>query len=357
MLPWAIGHGRRSRGRTWSCSTTLSSIVSGVEQGRATFVNVRRFLTYHLTDNVAELTPFVVWALSGGQFPLALSVLQIPVIDLGTDTLSAVSAGRRASRQHLLQTTGSGTAAQRDRAAPGIRRAWSAHRHIDDGRLPRLAHRRGLSRGLPDGRGAAGVGRRLHDDHLRAEGQRVCLRAPRCGRGGWGGRRTGCSSRPGATELLFSFASPLRRARRPGTGSCEPAARRLGGWHCSARLWSSRSTGSTSGPGPHQVRLAAGGPVQRPTSNGRPRPSLPGTGRARSTRCSPGSPWSRRCWPAAARSAVPGVIHAGPCDAVDGERDDLELRRRRAGPGCRRDTGRPTSRRRERGRARSWPPC
>ncbi|HET6667924.1 MAG TPA: cation-transporting P-type ATPase, partial [Intrasporangium sp.] len=81
----------------------FSSIVSGVEQGRATFVNVRRFLTYHLTDNVAELTPFVVWALSGGQFPLALGVLQILAIDLGTDTLSAVSLGAEPPARHLLE--------------------------------------------------------------------------------------------------------------------------------------------------------------------------------------------------------------------------------------------------------------
>jgi magnesium-transporting ATPase (P-type) len=81
----------------------FSSIVSGVEQGRATFVNVRRFLTYHLTDNVAELTPFVVWALSGGQFPLALGVLQILAIDLGTDTLSAVSLGAEPPAKHLLE--------------------------------------------------------------------------------------------------------------------------------------------------------------------------------------------------------------------------------------------------------------
>ncbi len=32
-----------------------------------TFDNIKRFLTYHLTDNVAELTPFVLWALSGGR--------------------------------------------------------------------------------------------------------------------------------------------------------------------------------------------------------------------------------------------------------------------------------------------------
>jgi calcium-translocating P-type ATPase len=80
----------------------FASIVAGVEQGRATFVNIRRFLTYHLTDNVAELTPFLVWALSGGQFPLALGVLQILALDLGTDTFSAVALGAEPPARHLL---------------------------------------------------------------------------------------------------------------------------------------------------------------------------------------------------------------------------------------------------------------
>lgn len=71
----------------------FATIVAAVEQGRATFANMRRFLTYHLTDNVAELTPFVVWALSGGRFPLALGVLQVLALDIGTDTLPAVALG------------------------------------------------------------------------------------------------------------------------------------------------------------------------------------------------------------------------------------------------------------------------
>jgi calcium-translocating P-type ATPase len=71
----------------------FATIVGALEQGRATFSNVRRFLTYHLTDNVAELTPFVVWALSGGRFPLALGVLQVLALDLGTDVLPALALG------------------------------------------------------------------------------------------------------------------------------------------------------------------------------------------------------------------------------------------------------------------------
>lgn len=78
------------------------TIVAAVEEGRATFANVRRFLTYHLTDNVAELAPFVVWALSGGRFPLALSILQVLSLDLGTDMLPAVALGAEPPRSGLL---------------------------------------------------------------------------------------------------------------------------------------------------------------------------------------------------------------------------------------------------------------
>ena len=71
----------------------FATIVAAVELGRATFANIRRFLTYHLTDNVAELTPFVVWALSGGSIPLALTVLQVLALDIGTDLLPALALG------------------------------------------------------------------------------------------------------------------------------------------------------------------------------------------------------------------------------------------------------------------------
>jgi calcium-translocating P-type ATPase len=81
----------------------FATIVAAVEQGRATFSNVRRFLTYHLTDNVAELTPFVVWALSGGQFPLALGVLQILALDIGTDLLPALALGAEPPKKGVLR--------------------------------------------------------------------------------------------------------------------------------------------------------------------------------------------------------------------------------------------------------------
>ncbi len=81
----------------------FATIVAAVEQGRTTFANIHRFLTYHLTDNVAELTPFVVWALSGGRFPLALGVLQILCLDIGTDLLPALALGNEAASPGLLE--------------------------------------------------------------------------------------------------------------------------------------------------------------------------------------------------------------------------------------------------------------
>lgn len=71
----------------------FATILVAIRLGRATFANARRFLTYHLTDNVAELAPFAVWALSGGNFPLAISVLQVLALDIGTDMLPALALG------------------------------------------------------------------------------------------------------------------------------------------------------------------------------------------------------------------------------------------------------------------------
>ena len=81
----------------------FATIVAAIQQGRATFANTRRFLTYHLTDNVAELAPFVVWALSGGRFPLALGVLQVLSLDIGTDILPALALGAEPPNPSVLE--------------------------------------------------------------------------------------------------------------------------------------------------------------------------------------------------------------------------------------------------------------
>jgi magnesium-transporting ATPase (P-type) len=81
----------------------FATIVSAIELGRATFTNVRRFLTYHLTDNVAELAPFAVWALTAGQVPLAISVLQVLALDIATDMLPALALGAEPPSPRTLE--------------------------------------------------------------------------------------------------------------------------------------------------------------------------------------------------------------------------------------------------------------
>ncbi len=80
----------------------FATIVNAVELGRATFANVRRFLTYHLTDNVAELAPFAAWALTGGQLPLAIGVLQVLALDIGTDMLPALALGAEPPSRRIM---------------------------------------------------------------------------------------------------------------------------------------------------------------------------------------------------------------------------------------------------------------
>lgn len=81
----------------------FAHIVESVEEGRAAFDNIRRFLTYHLTDNVAELAPFVAWALSGGAIPLMISVLQVLALDIGTDLLPALALGAEQPEPGVMQ--------------------------------------------------------------------------------------------------------------------------------------------------------------------------------------------------------------------------------------------------------------
>lgn len=74
----------------------FASIVNAVEEGRAVFENIRKFLTYILTSNIPELVPYLAFVLL--RIPLPLTVIQILAVDLGTDMLPALALG--AERPH-----------------------------------------------------------------------------------------------------------------------------------------------------------------------------------------------------------------------------------------------------------------
>lgn len=69
----------------------FASIVSAVEEGRAVFENIRKFLTYILSSNVPELIPYLAFVLF--KIPLPLTIIQILAVDLGTDMVPALALG------------------------------------------------------------------------------------------------------------------------------------------------------------------------------------------------------------------------------------------------------------------------
>ncbi len=69
----------------------FASIAAAIEEGRAVYDNIRKFLTYILTSNIPEVVPYLAFVLA--RIPLPLTVIQILAVDLGTDMLPALALG------------------------------------------------------------------------------------------------------------------------------------------------------------------------------------------------------------------------------------------------------------------------
>lgn len=79
----------------------FASIVAGVEEGRAVFANMQKFTTYVLASNIPEIVPFLLYIVL--PVPLALTVIQILFIDLGTDLLPAIGLGQEPPERDAMQ--------------------------------------------------------------------------------------------------------------------------------------------------------------------------------------------------------------------------------------------------------------
>jgi magnesium-transporting ATPase (P-type) len=79
----------------------FASIVNGIEEGRAVFENIRKFLTYILTSNIPELVPYLAFAFA--RVPLALTIIQILAVDLGTDMVPALGLGAEPPDRAVMQ--------------------------------------------------------------------------------------------------------------------------------------------------------------------------------------------------------------------------------------------------------------
>ncbi len=67
----------------------FASIVAAVEEGRAVFANIRKYLMYLLSSNIGEIGLFALAALAG--LPMPLAAVQILYVNLATDGLPAMA--------------------------------------------------------------------------------------------------------------------------------------------------------------------------------------------------------------------------------------------------------------------------
>ena len=71
----------------------FASIVNAIEEGRAVYANIKKFTTYIFTSNTPEAVPFILFAFSAGRIPIALNVMHVLSVDLGTDIVPALALG------------------------------------------------------------------------------------------------------------------------------------------------------------------------------------------------------------------------------------------------------------------------
>jgi sodium/potassium-transporting ATPase subunit alpha len=79
----------------------FATIVSAIEEGRTIFSNIKKFIAYVLTSNIPEILPFIAFVAIGA--PLALTVVLILTIDLGTDLLPALGLGREPPESDVMK--------------------------------------------------------------------------------------------------------------------------------------------------------------------------------------------------------------------------------------------------------------
>jgi sodium/potassium-transporting ATPase subunit alpha len=79
----------------------FSTIVAAVEEGRVIYDNIRRFAGYVLTSNVPEMLPYIAFVLLGA--PLALPVLLVLAVDLGTDLAPAIALATETAETDVMR--------------------------------------------------------------------------------------------------------------------------------------------------------------------------------------------------------------------------------------------------------------
>ena len=79
----------------------FASIVTGVEEGRLIFDNLKKSIAYTLTSNIPEITPFLMYLIT--DIPLPLGTITILCIDLGTDMVPAISLAYEKAETDIMK--------------------------------------------------------------------------------------------------------------------------------------------------------------------------------------------------------------------------------------------------------------
>ncbi|KAM6948789.1 sodium/potassium-transporting ATPase subunit alpha-2 [Aplochiton taeniatus] len=79
----------------------FASIVTGVEEGRLIFDNLKKSIAYTLTSNIPEISPFLLFILAS--IPLPLGTVTILCIDLGTDMVPAISLAYETAESDIMK--------------------------------------------------------------------------------------------------------------------------------------------------------------------------------------------------------------------------------------------------------------
>lgn len=79
----------------------FASIVTGVEEGRLIFDNLKKSIAYTLTSNIPEISPFLLFILL--DIPLPLGTITILCIDLGTDMVPAISLAYEQAENDIMK--------------------------------------------------------------------------------------------------------------------------------------------------------------------------------------------------------------------------------------------------------------
>ncbi|XP_036374604.1 sodium/potassium-transporting ATPase subunit alpha-2 [Megalops cyprinoides] len=79
----------------------FASIVTGVEEGRLIFDNLKKSIAYTLTSNIPEITPFLFFIIAS--IPLPLGTVTILCIDLGTDMVPAISLAYETAESDIMK--------------------------------------------------------------------------------------------------------------------------------------------------------------------------------------------------------------------------------------------------------------